>query len=149
MLGYLQRAGPGKATPRQSLAARQPGNSWPLRLYPDVMRRYSPLPCCAMVLGKYKNTNMQTQISNKCNGQYFHLFCPFAFFHIRQFAFGPRWSLHFDRCINTCVWYSSNLSCRSLVTSWRGTQSFEESQKISSTKITHVMQPVLESYNFS
>ena len=114
MLGYLQRAGPGKATPRQGLAARQPGNSWPLRLYPDVMRRYSPLLCCAMVLGKYKNTNMQTQISNKCNDQYFPLF---AFFPICLFTFWPRWSLHFARCVNTSVWESSNLSCRSLVTS--------------------------------
>ena len=80
MLGYLQRAGPGKATPRQSLAARQPGNSWPLRLYPDVMRRYSPLLCCAMVLGKYKKkqickhkyqTNAMTNI---------FLFLPFCVF---------------------------------------------------------------------
>ena len=86
MLGYLQRAGPGKATPRQSLAARQPGNSWPLRLYPDVMRRYSPLLCCAMVSGKYKNTNMQTQISNKCNDQYFPLF---AFLPFSPFAYLP------------------------------------------------------------
>ena len=39
---FAVRAGPGKAVPAKSLALRQHGNSRPLRLYPDVMRR-SPM----------------------------------------------------------------------------------------------------------
>ena len=39
---FAVRAGPGKAAPAKSLALRQHGNSRPLRLYPDVMRR-SPM----------------------------------------------------------------------------------------------------------